>query len=118
MTISPPAPRRIGVAAISALACAAMLMPSSASAAPPPSASAGAAAGNVTAAAWAAGRAEHGRGASAQQALEAYWTPERMRGAVPAEELPEFKAAIAKHDRDSAAKQAGRRQGRPRAPGA
>ena len=102
MTISPPAPRRIGAAAISALACAAMLVPSGASAAPP-SASAGTAAGNVTAAAWAAGRAAHGRGATAQQALEAYWTPERMRSAVPAEELPEYKAAIAKHDRDSAA---------------
>jgi V8-like Glu-specific endopeptidase len=102
MSSSSSATRRIGVAAISALACAAALVPSSATAAPSPSSS-GKAVTDLTPAAWAAGRAAHGSKATAQQALEAYWTPKRMREATPAEELPEFKAAIAQHDRDNAA---------------
>ena len=39
----------------------------------------------VTAAAWAAGRAEHGADVTQRQALAAYWTPARMRAARPAE---------------------------------
>ena len=97
------ASRRLGVAAISALACAAALVPAGASAAAPSPSASGKAVADITPAAWAAGRAAHGARATSQQALEAYWTPERMRKAVPAEELPEYKAALRKHETDTAA---------------
>lgn len=42
----------------------------------------------LTAAAVAAGRAKHGAKATAQQALAAYWTAERMANAIPAEKDP------------------------------
>lgn len=102
MSVNRLARRRIGVAAISALACAAAtLAPSPASAAPPAHSSAGSS-GKVSPAAWAAGRGKHGPNVNAQQALEAYWTPARMRSAKPAEELPEFQAAVAEHERKGA----------------
>ena len=98
MSITASTRRRLGVAAITAIACAATLAPSPAAAAQPDSAGISTS-GKVSDAAWAAGKAKHGNKASAQQALEAYWTPERMRAAAPAEELPEFKAAAAEHER-------------------
>ncbi len=98
MSITSSTRRRLGVAAITAIACAATLAPSPAAAAPPDSAGLSTS-GKVSDAAWAAGKAKHGNKATAQQALEAYWTPERMRAAAPAEELPEFKAAAAEHER-------------------
>ena len=76
--------RRVGLTAITAIGCAAALVPSAASAAP-------AVGGNaqskptVSEAAWAAGRAAHGRDVTAPQALAAYWTPERMRESTPVE---------------------------------
>ena len=109
--ISPSASRRIGVAAISALACAAALVPSSAAAAPSPSASGRA-----------VDRRHHGRmgrrpcsarpRGHAQQALEAYWTPKRMREADAGRGAAGVQGRARQHDRDAAA--AKRRP--PRAP--
>ncbi|MTK03435.1 serine protease [Micromonospora sp. CP22] len=47
----------------------------------------------VSAEAWAAGRQLHGAQVTAHAAIEAYWTPERMRNAKPVEESPAYKAA-------------------------
>ncbi len=117
MSASPSATRRLGVAAISIIACAAALVPSSASAAPagPAPSASGRSVTDPTPAAWAAGRAAYGAKATAQQALEAYWTPKRMREAIPAEQLPEFQSALAKHERDAVAakKQAATSSARP-----
>lgn len=107
MSIASSAARRIGLAAVTTVACAATLVPASALAAapasPPTPSAGGRAANNLTADAWAAGRSAHGPNASAQDALDAYWTPERMRAATPAEESPQFKAAVANHERGLAA---------------
>jgi V8-like Glu-specific endopeptidase len=48
----------------------------------------------VSDAAMAAGRARFGAAATPQQALDAYWTPERMRLARPAETMPSYLAAL------------------------
>jgi hypothetical protein len=48
----------------------------------------------VTADAWAAGRAAHGASVTAAQAVEAYWTPARMRSATPVEDSAAYKAAV------------------------
>jgi hypothetical protein len=44
----------------------------------------------------AAGRAAHGAKATHLQSLEAYWTPERMRAAIPADRDPAVQASAAK----------------------
>ncbi len=49
----------------------------------------------VHAEAWAAGRAKYGRNVTAAQAVDAFWTPERMRAARPIEESPEYARAMA-----------------------
>ena len=49
----------------------------------------------LTPEALAAGRAAHGAKATRLQALEAYWTPERMRTAVPADRDPAVQASAA-----------------------
>jgi hypothetical protein len=48
----------------------------------------------VTAEAWAAGRAAYGASVTAARAVEAYWTPARMRSAKPAESSPAYQAAV------------------------
>lgn len=48
----------------------------------------------VSAAAWQAGRQAFGAGVSAEEAIHAYWTPERMRAATPVEELPEYQESL------------------------
>ena len=64
----------------------------------------------VSAEAWAAGRAKYGATATAAQAIESYWTPERMRSATPIEDSPAYLAAIKKYDKDvKAAKERARR---------
>ena len=123
MTISPPAARRgLGVAAISALAWAAMLVPSSASAR---------AATVCVLVRWSGGGERLGRGVGRRpcrarprrrppsRPSRPYWTPERMRSAV------RRRGAAGVHGRDrqarprfSAAEPAGGRQGRARASGA
>ncbi|MBE1487658.1 trypsin-like serine peptidase [Plantactinospora soyae] len=75
------------MAAVSALA-----LSQSASAAPAPGLDPAA-----TAEAWAAGRAEYGAGATEHQAVVAYWTPERMRAAQPAEESPAYRQAVKRY---------------------
>ncbi|WP_020524701.1 trypsin-like serine peptidase [Catelliglobosispora koreensis] len=50
----------------------------------------------VHAEAWAAGRAKYGRNVTAAEAIDAFWTPERMRAARPIEESPEYARAMAK----------------------
>jgi hypothetical protein len=54
----------------------------------------------VSAEAWAAGRARYGANVTAAQAVESYWTPERMRAARPVEEMPAYQAAVRKYDED------------------
>lgn len=49
----------------------------------------------VHADAWAAGRAKYGRDVTAAEAVEAYWTPARMRAAKPIEQAPEYARAVA-----------------------
>lgn len=55
----------------------------------------------VNAAAWQAGRQAYGAGVTADQAIRAYWTPERMRAATPVEELPEYQESIERGLRDA-----------------
>lgn len=47
----------------------------------------------LSAEATAAGKAKFGQGATANQTLEAYWTPERMRAAKPADSAVSYQAA-------------------------
>lgn len=61
--------------------------------------------------AWAAGRAAHGREVTETEALEAYWTPDRMREAKSVNESPGYKAAVERH-----AKQEAEQQEKGRAP--
>ena len=46
----------------------------------------------VTAEAKAAGKAKFGAKATDSQSLQAYWTPERMRSAIPADSTQDFAA--------------------------
>lgn len=59
----------------------------------------------ITEEAWSAGRAAHGRDVTETEALEAYWSPERMRDAKPADEAPTYKAAIARQAKQTAEQQ-------------
>jgi hypothetical protein len=87
------ASRATSVAVALVLAAApALALSQSASAAPAPGLDPGA-----TVEAWAAGRAAHGADASEHQAIVAYWTPERMRAAQPAEESPAYKQAVKRY---------------------
>jgi len=77
----------------SAFALTISAIPANASTAPQAPASArGTASGNVSskaiisAEAWAAGRAKFGAQSTAAQAIDSYWTPERMRAAKPIED--------------------------------
>jgi V8-like Glu-specific endopeptidase len=101
--------RRLGAVAITALAAAAVACPgaTSASAQPEKGAASAADAGargavRVTDEAWAAGRAKHGKNATAAQAIEGYWTPARMRAAKPIEESPELQAAAKRYEKKAA----------------
>jgi hypothetical protein len=51
----------------------------------------------VGADAWAAGRARHGAKVTAAQAVDAYWTPARMRAAQPVEETAAYQDAVRKY---------------------
>ncbi len=57
------------------------------------SASVASGAPKLTAEAKAAGRAAYGKSATYEQSLEAYWTPERMRAAIPADRDPKLQKA-------------------------
>ncbi len=50
-------------------------------------------AAKLTAEAKAAGRAAYGKSATYEQSVEAYWTPERMRAAIPADRDPKLQKA-------------------------
>ena len=84
--------RRIGLATVAVLACTSALVPSAASAKPKAQAAqdAGSASSTpqVSSAALAAGRKKYGADVTPQQAISAYWTPERMREAKPIDEAP------------------------------
>jgi hypothetical protein len=54
----------------------------------------------VSAEAWAAGRAKYGAKVTAAQALDAYWTPARMRAAKPIEESKQYQTALEKSQRE------------------
>jgi V8-like Glu-specific endopeptidase len=79
------------------LACTSALVPSAAPAKPKARAASDAhnisQAPAISKAAMNAGRARFGADATPQQALSAYWTPERMRNATPVEEAPFLKHA-------------------------
>ncbi|MEE6306936.1 hypothetical protein V1634_08880 [Plantactinospora veratri] len=84
------------------LAAPALALSQPAGAAPAPGLDPGA-----TAEAWAAGRAAYGPGATEHQAIEAYWTPERMRAAQPVEESPAYRQAVKRYvDSGQATRQA------------
>lgn len=51
----------------------------------------------VSASAWQAGRAQFGAGATADQAIEAYWTPARMRAAKSIEDSPAYLSAVTRY---------------------
>lgn len=53
----------------------------------------------VSAEAWAAGRAKYGAKVTAAQALDAYWTPARMRAAKPIEESKQYQTALQEFQR-------------------
>jgi len=53
----------------------------------------------VTADAWAAGRAQFGRSVSAAQAVESFWTPERMRSARKVEDSAAYLTAVKKYEK-------------------
>jgi V8-like Glu-specific endopeptidase len=109
MFVSSPARRRLGLAAVAVLATAAVV-PTTASAKPKAKASqvtAGSAssAPEVSSAAMAAGRAKHGADVTPQQAIAAYWTPERMRNAKPIDEAPHLAEAAKRFESLDAARQ-------------
>jgi V8-like Glu-specific endopeptidase len=121
MFASPSARRRLGLAAVAALACASAAVPSGASA---KARAAQAAQGSVSskpgvsAAALAAGRARYGADVTPHQAVAAYWTPARMKAATPIEEAPFLAAANQRYeaisaDRRERAATAGKRGIRP-----
>ena len=93
MLTTTPSWRRIGFTAAAVLACTSAVVPAAASAkgtahaaqAAPDTLGAKAA---LTADAWAAGREKYGADATADQALSAYWTPERMKAAVNVDSAP------------------------------
>ena len=92
--------------AISVAALPALVLGQPASAAPAPAATTAAtsegvarAEAGVTEEAWAAGRKAVGRAATAADAVTAYWTPERMKAAVPIEDSQEFKAALERYEK-------------------
>ena len=60
----------------------------------------------VTSAAWAAGRAAHGKGATASQAVTTYWTAARMKAATPVEDSAAFQAAVKRYERAQNSKSA------------
>jgi hypothetical protein len=101
--------RRIGLATVAVLACTSALVPSAASAKPKAKASqdAGSASSTpqVSGAALAAGRKKFGADVTPQQAISAYWTPERMREAKPIDEAPFLDAAAKKFETLDAVRQ-------------
>jgi V8-like Glu-specific endopeptidase len=101
--------RRIGLATVAVLACTSALVPSAASAKPKAKASqdAGSASSTpqVSSAALAAGRKKFGADVTPQQAISAYWTPERMREAKPIDEAPFLDAAAKKFETLDAVRQ-------------
>jgi hypothetical protein len=89
--------------AISLVAAPAFVLSQSANAAPAPAATTETSvkgAPGVTSEAWDAGRAAHGRAATATDAVTSYWTAARMKAAAPVEDSPSFLAAVKKHERD------------------
>jgi V8-like Glu-specific endopeptidase len=100
----------IGARRAALAAAAAVLAAAPAVAVGQPAAAAGADAHTtpaVSAAAWRAGRAQFGRAATAAQAVEAYWTPARMRAATVIEDSPAYLSAVARYQRDQRAQRAG-----------
>ncbi len=94
--------------AISLVAAPAFALSQTASAAPAPSPTIETSVKGVpgvTAEAWAAGRAERGSKATADDAVKSYWTTSRMKAAAPAEDSSNFKAAVKKHERTKDSKQ-------------
>ena len=59
----------------------------------------------VSAEAWAAGRAAYGASATAAQAVESFWTPERMRAAKPIEDSAAYLDAVRTYDANAKAAQ-------------
>ncbi|MBN1170908.1 MAG: hypothetical protein JXA67_01935, partial [Micromonosporaceae bacterium] len=61
---------------------------------------------SVTRQAWKAGAATFGAHATPAQAVEAFWTPDRMRAAIPIEESAAYRAAVAAYTQAQAARAA------------
>lgn len=95
---------RVGVLAVGALSVLPLLWTGQSAQAAAPAAPAAeekavSAGVSVTPEAWAAGQARYGRNATAAQALEAYWTPARMKAAKHVEDDPAFVASVAAFDK-------------------
>jgi V8-like Glu-specific endopeptidase len=107
--LTSPSARRLGLATVAVLACTSALVPTAASA--KPRAHAAQAAGSVSATpevssvALAAGRKKFGSDVTPQQAIAAYWTPERMREAKPIDEAPFLADAAKRFETVEAARQ-------------
>jgi V8-like Glu-specific endopeptidase len=108
--LAPLSARRVGLAAVAVLACTSALVPSAASAKPKARAAqdtSGSVSSTPTlsSAALAAGRAKYGADATPQQAVSAYWTPERMRAAKSIDEAPFVASAFQRFQITQAARQ-------------
>jgi hypothetical protein len=99
--------RRVGLTALAALA----LLPSAAMAKPHAKAAqaddrtSAVAENAITKDAWAIGEKLYGPKVTADQALEAYWTPARMKAAIPAEDSPYFQEADKRYQATDADRQ-------------
>ena len=100
--------RRVGLTALAALA----LLPSAAMAAPhakasqEPDRTSASAENAITKEAWAAGEKVYGAKVTADQALSAYWTPERMKASQPVDSAPFLERAYKEYQATDADRQA------------
>jgi V8-like Glu-specific endopeptidase len=60
----------------------------------------------VTAEAWAAGRKALGREPSSDEAVLAFWTPDRMKAAAQVEDSPDYKAALERYAKTGTSREA------------
>jgi hypothetical protein len=102
--------RRASLAGVVALACASALVPAAASAktrahAAQDTSGSASSTPTISSAALAAGRAKYGADATPQQALAAYWTPERMHDAKSVDTAPFLTNAYQRFQLTQAARQ-------------
>jgi hypothetical protein len=108
-------------ATLTAVSALGTVSPAGATPAGPGTPTGAAASGNVgsvptvSAEAWAAGRASYGADTTATQAIQAYWTPQRMRAAKPVEDSAAYLDAVRVYDQNAQAAKDQARAGTGRA---